>query len=170
MPSDAKIKLCECGCGQPTKPAKWSSTRDGYKIGEPVRFVHTHRQRLWKLPPETKKQNKKARRQDYLDTPEGRKKAVILRQRWRNKNLEWASFIMNANRHGITLDQFHAKYESQDFVCAICGDEMVGRFLHIDHDHSDGSFRGILCHLCNVGLGAFKDSPERLSLAIGYLT
>ncbi len=47
---------------------------------------------------------------------------------------------------------------------------MVGRFLHIDHDHSDGSFRGILCHLCNVGLGAFKDSPERLSLAIGYLT
>lgn len=37
------------------------------------------------------------------------------------------------------------------------------------HDHKTGTVRGILCGMCNVGIGCFKDSPEILSSAIRYL-
>ena len=43
-----------------------------------------------------------------------------------------------------------------------------GRF-HIDHDHSTGKVRGLLCTACNMGLGLFKDDPEMLLRAIDYL-
>lgn len=41
--------------------------------------------------------------------------------------------------------------------------------LHIDHCHSSGQVRGILCRLCNLSLGGFKDSVTLLAKAINYL-
>ena len=36
------MKLCECGCGEPTKIAKKTNTRDGYIKGEPARYIKGH--------------------------------------------------------------------------------------------------------------------------------
>ena len=52
-------------------------------------------------------------------------------------------------------------------VCDICGGDVD---LRIDHDHASGAVRGLLCHHCNVGLGFFRDQPERLTRALQYLT
>jgi hypothetical protein len=78
----------------------------------------------------------------------------------------WMSFLHRLRRYGLTLDQFHARAESQDFSCAICGQCVE---LEIDHCHSAGHVRGLLCCLCNDGLGKFKDDPTRLEAAIAYL-
>lgn len=51
--------------------------------------------------------------------------------------------------------------------CNICG---ATERLHVDHDHSTGRVRGILCVNCNHGLGRFRDNPELLSKAIFYLS
>lgn len=51
--------------------------------------------------------------------------------------------------------------------CGICG-TTDGR-LHVDHCHTTGQVRGLLCRTCNIGLGHFKDSPELLGLAAAYL-
>lgn len=55
--------------------------------------------------------------------------------------------------------------------CDICGSPPTGRVkrLSIDHDHATGAFRGLLCNLCNTGLGMFKDDPKLLEKAILYL-
>lgn len=54
-------------------------------------------------------------------------------------------------------------------VCGICGERVLDRHLHVDHDHKNQRVRGILCRSCNFGLGLFRDSPERLQAAISYL-
>jgi hypothetical protein len=56
--------------------------------------------------------------------------------------------------------------------CELCGGTpKTGRWkiLHLDHDHETGTFRGWLCHNCNVGLGHFDDSVPLLRKAIAYL-
>lgn len=51
--------------------------------------------------------------------------------------------------------------------CQICRstDKLV-----IDHDHATRAVRGILCDVCNKGLGNFKDNVALLQRAIEYLT
>ena len=56
-------------------------------------------------------------------------------------------------------------------ICEICGKHSKTKYksLHLDHDHANGKFRGWLCHSCNIGIGNFKDDPQLLLKAIGYL-
>jgi len=81
--------------------------------------------------------------------------------------------------YGITLKQ-HAKMEdSFGKKCMICGTEKNvpvgerGRNYHsqlcIDHDHTTGKIRGLLCNPCNTAIGQLKDSKELLLKAIDYL-
>jgi Recombination endonuclease VII len=72
------------------------------------------------------------------------------------------------SRYGITLEQFDELYNKQFGKCAIC-QQTYHSTLHIDHDHSDGKIRGLLCNNCNLGLGHFKDSSELLENASKYL-
>lgn len=51
-------------------------------------------------------------------------------------------------------------------VCAICGSS---ENLHVDHCHTTGKIRDVLCRECNIGLGHFRDRPDLLLLAIEYL-
>ena len=53
-----------------------------------------------------------------------------------------------------------------DFRCAICREEVP---LAVDHCHTTGSIRGLLCGNCNQGLGRFKDNIVSLNNAIKYL-
>src|SRR6185295_4968465 len=162
---------CECGCGRFTRLAKQSSARDRSTIGKPLRFIHGHNG-VRTLDPDVRARRireRKALRRWVLGSEvhleKGRKRSLDFKR----VDPAWCHFVSRLGRYHITLDQFHAKYEAQDFGCGVCGDEMTGRDLHIDHDHRAGSFRGVLCNFCNVGLGSFKDNPTRLTAAIRYL-
>lgn len=69
-------------------------------------------------------------------------------------------------KYGIDLDTYNNMLDSQDKKCVICKQKL---FLYVDHDHSTGKVRGLLCGQCNMGLGAFKDNIMTLQNAIDYL-
>lgn len=59
---------------------------------------------------------------------------------------------------------------AQEEKCAICKTAPPKRKrLVIDHDHTSGKVRGLLCQNCNLALGALKDDVGRLREAIVYL-
>jgi hypothetical protein len=57
--------------------------------------------------------------------------------------------------------------ESQNGLCAICKEAPA---THLDHCHTTGNLRGLLCMKCNTGLGMFGDDLEKLKTAIDYLS
>ena len=77
--------------------------------------------------------------------------------------------------YGLSVEAHRSLVEKQGNVCAICGSapgawRANGGGLVIDHDHSTGMVRGLLCPSCNRGLGQFEDDPTRLLSAAKYLT
>jgi hypothetical protein len=70
----------------------------------------------------------------------------------------------------MTTEEYDRKMEAQGGVCAICGKTCVsGKRLAVDHNHSTGKIRDLLCGNCNGGLGKFKEDPELFLKAVDYL-
>lgn len=86
------------------------------------------------------------------------------------KHAQWRCHIRRTL--GVTPEQYNAMLAAQHGACAICGATEPGgkraRFS-IDHCHTTGKIRGLLCTTCNAGLGYFKDDTSRLQSAVAYL-
>jgi hypothetical protein len=73
-------------------------------------------------------------------------------------------------RYRITPEAFDELRRAQQNQCAICRRPFPkDRAIHIDHDHGTGAVRGLLCFLCNSGLGMFADDVSVLTAAVQYL-
>lgn len=70
--------------------------------------------------------------------------------------------------YGLTEAQYIEMKDRQNGACAICG-IISQKPLHIDHDHSTGKVRALLCTRCNSMLGYARDSAEMLKKGIEYL-
>lgn len=76
----------------------------------------------------------------------------------------------NLKKYGLTPELKAEMCEGQNGCCAICGNLFKdARDTHVDHNHSTGIVRGILCSRCNLVLGHAKDSQIILRSAIKYL-
>ena len=81
------------------------------------------------------------------------------------------------HNYGITPEEVVVMLEAQGHRCKICDIELLKengarnckRGHVVDHCHTTGRIRGILCHRCNQGLGLFRDNPDFLATAIKYL-
>ena len=74
--------------------------------------------------------------------------------------------------YGLTQEDFDRMLETQEGKCLICGkvfQTVVKREACVDHSHTTGEVRGLLCASCNSGLGFFKDNTGFLNRAIQYL-
>lgn len=70
----------------------------------------------------------------------------------------------------FTSDELNSiKEKLKNCTCDICGQITEFSKLHIDHDHNNGKFRGILCDTCNFMLGASHENTTTLENAISYL-
>jgi len=79
-------------------------------------------------------------------------------------------------RFGLTRKIYQEMFQNQDGKCAICKSEIASydingkiKRLYVDHSHSTGKVRGLLCNNCNTAIGHLRDSPELLRKAAQYL-
>ena len=107
----------------------------------------------------------------------------VARKSWATKNPKKAKVSARErqlkHKYGITLPEYEALLERQGGACAICKEERNRTSgidnkdkwnFAVDHDHTTGKVRGILCNQCNRGLGMFKDSKVLLENALDYLS
>lgn len=76
---------------------------------------------------------------------------------------------------GITPEQYDEKLIAQKGVCAICGNEETSyhngkpRRLAVDHSHSTGKIRDLLCWRCNTTIGKFNENAELIDKFLDYI-
>jgi hypothetical protein len=86
----------------------------------------------------------------------------------RDRQTEHSYTYTLLTKYGITRQEYDDMLAAQGGGCAICGG-LTRRRPNVDHCHKTGKVRAILCHLCNQGLGSFRDNPDLLRKAIAYL-
>lgn len=129
------------------------------------------RMRAWRLanPERHREAQQRCREQS-------KEKYALATRAWTEANLdqvrEYRRFWSLANKYGVTREEYIALLETQGGLCAICGvaqsDQPAKNFL-VDHDHTTGAVRGLLCRRCNSGLGQFGDDPALLIRALEYM-
>lgn len=105
-------------------------------------------------------------------------KAAYMREwsrRARANNPEYHKNQYLRRQYGISIAEYNTMLAEQNSACAICGKpettEIHGRVvsLAVDHDHTTGAVRALLCTACNTALGLFKDDTSLLAKASDYL-
>lgn len=127
------------------------------------------------------------RSKPYVDeaTEERRRKAREYAKKYREEHPEFAikdrkraAIYGQTKAYGLSEDQFEKMLLDQNFSCAVCGDSFTNEpglnssrdgKPHVDHDHTTGRIRGLLCHQCNSMLGFSRDNEFILRQAVAYL-
>lgn len=121
----------------------------------------------------------------YPDDPEYRRYKAAKTRAWYEENRERALAGKKAynarpeikyrrlnaalvRNYGITLEQKDAIFAAQGRRCAICRTE-TSRKWEVDHCHSSGAVRGVLCSSSNLMIGHGRDSADVLASAMEYL-
>jgi len=77
------------------------------------------------------------------------------------------------HNYQLTEEELVQMMNNQKGCCEVCGDSLVKpdskRFYAVDHNHTTGAVRGLLCNECNLVLGYVKEDKDTLLKAIAYL-
>jgi hypothetical protein len=83
--------------------------------------------------------------------------------RWRRR-ARWRAL---ERKYGLSQHEYEAIFAAQCGCCAIC--ELRAVRLFVDHNHTTGQVRGLLCANCNFAVGDLGDDADRCLAASEYL-
>ena len=113
---------------------------------------------------EENKEDISAHNKDYYK--KNKEARLTYQKAYREENKDAILF----RRRGITLAEKNKMKDEQGNKCKICYRDFSSDVEpNVDHCHTSGKVRGLLCQQCNVGLGNFKDNPLELVKAAEYL-
>lgn len=94
------------------------------------------------------------------------------RRVWTKNNPDKVKNKQLVYNYGITLEEYDQMLILQNHRCKICQKHQseLTKPLCVDHCHTTGKVRGMVCDSCNLGMGRFYDDPELLIAAANYLT
>lgn len=114
--------------------------------------LYLEKKRRWCQKNKSKINENRKRR--YASDPDFRKQC---RQNCKESSLR--------RMYGLTQQERENLLIKQNYRCANQGcqtTEPGSQGWHIDHDHTSGKVRGLLCRSCNLALGLVHDNPKRL--------
>lgn len=89
---------------------------------------------------------------------------------FRNKSKQRSHELMVVKTYGIEAGEYARRYQSQGGKCAICQVATgASKKLAVDHNHSTGAVRGLLCSPCNRFVGRLRDSADAALRMYKYL-
>jgi len=107
------------------------------------------------------------RRKYYRDN---REKYLETVNKYYKGNHEAIRVASACRRRGITIEAYYEMLKQQNHVCAICEKpNNNNKRLAIDHDHTTGKVRELLCDNCNTSLGLLKEDIQRISKLQEYI-
>jgi len=74
-----------------------------------------------------------------------------------------------AQRYGIGKQTYDGLVERSKNVCEICHNPWHGKEPFIDHDHTNGKVRGLLCCSCNYLVGLLENKLDFVHDALHYI-
>lgn len=89
-------------------------------------------------------------------------------RQWYSQNKEAARGHKLKQLYSLTLDDYERMVAAQGGRCAACG--IVPKRLVVDHCHTTGKVRGILCCGCNRAIGHARDDLRVLASLVMYLS
>jgi len=113
------------------------------------------------------KDGKSGRCKSCLNTSNRRSQAKTPDVFDEQRRLSWLT-----RNYGITTNDYNSMVVNQDDKCGICERQDKGtrrKYWCVDHCHTTGRVRGLLCATCNKSLGQLGDTVESLQKAITYL-
>lgn len=109
------------------------------------------------------KKNKKRIKAYYEANKEKIAKKVKARHK---RNPERFQDVRLRSWYKISKLDYDKMSKQQKGLCKICKKKEK---LVVDHNHKSDAVRGLLCSLCNQGLGLFKENKKSLKNAVIYL-
>lgn len=97
-------------------------------------------------------------------------KSIEYSKKYNDKTTEKRRQYQRKHLYGLTHEQFEEMLKEQDNKCALCSKSFNEAKVFVDHCHSVGNVRGLLCPSCNTALGLIKDDLGWLAKAKKYLT
>jgi len=74
--------------------------------------------------------------------------------------------------YGLTTNDYNRMFNEQNGKCAICSTDIPGNTRQnfcVDHNHTTGKIRNLLCHNCNKAIGICKENTDVLRKMGEYL-
>ena len=98
---------------------------------------------------------------------EARARATAYREAHREHLNTEARRTWLLRKWGLTPEMVAEQIARQGGGCAVCRGPLLR--MHVDHDHSTGQRRGLLCQPCNHAIGLLRDDPGLMERAALYV-
>lgn len=90
---------------------------------------------------------------------------------WRKNNTKRTRINRIKREYGLSLEEYNSILKSQENRCPVCNNVFnEDKKPVVDHDHTTGKVRGLLCTSCNSGIGLLGDKLFILKKACEYLS
>lgn len=111
-----------------------------------------------------------SQREWVLNNPERRK---AIQRKYTENSTEKRRLMKLRINYGVDAVTYQAMWDRQQGCCAICSKLLTLGLGHngvtMDHDHTTGAVRDLLCRKCNSALGLAEDDPALLRKMADYL-